>query len=181
MSCLSQLREWPRHLEAGFLKSSSNFHGCSCSADLENEGGNLHRLKECSFTFGQTVRKLQRINNSVWNPSIDLTPLSIGQDILTLAVAVLLSPLYLWVWGQAKTVPSVTFCYCTFIRSHGFTRKHKASNICTAWVWLPPEWDSCFDVISMCFGLTTCGKSGIVFQELEHVFHGTCTTTNDGY
>lgn len=70
--------------------------------------------------------KLQRINNSVWNPSIDLAPLSIGQDALTLAVAL-----------QAKTVPEVTFCYCLFIRSHGVTRKHKASSICTVRVQPP--------------------------------------------
>lgn len=138
MSCVSQpvsvfclvtmekelLRERPRHPEAGFLKSLLQLPG-------------LFVLCSGKWSWHLCVRKLQRINNSVWNPSIDLTPLSIRQDALTLAVALFFSPLYLWVWGQAKTAPEVTLCYCLFIRSHGVTRKHKASSICTAQVQPP--------------------------------------------
>lgn len=108
----------------------------------------------------------------------NLTPLSTGQDILTLAVAAFSSPLPL-VWGQALSYLLLLYVHqVTWV-----TRYNKASHTGTAWVQLPPEWDSGFDVLSMRCGLARCGKSGIVFQEWRRVFqgsvHGSCATTNE--
>lgn len=109
----------------------------------------------------------------------NLTPLSTGQDILTLAGAAFSSPLPLLVWGQALSYLLLLYVHqVTWV-----TRYNKASRVGTAWVQLPPERDSCFDVLSMRFGLARCGKSGIVFQEWRRVFqgsvHGSCATTNE--